>query len=88
MLRVPNDLQIAQCVISPTKRLTLSLIDWEGEKLPVVRDVVVNPYTGPALAYAIGDTVVAVGPLMGQFPREELVVSAALRFAARCKSQP
>lgn len=62
---------------------SLALIEWNGGR-PIVRDVVVNPYTGPALAHAAAGAVVAVGPVMGRTPLEELVVSGTLSLKRRC----
>jgi hypothetical protein len=67
---------------------TLTLVEWGGrDGEPEIRDVVVNPFTGPALAYSTRDGDVVVGPVMGRSPREELVVSGVLRFALRCGSK-
>jgi hypothetical protein len=71
-------------------RPTLALVEWDGDAQPVIRDAIVNPYAGPVLAYAVGSPGigVVVGPLMGQPPREEVVVSAAIEFVSRCRARP
>jgi hypothetical protein len=47
-----------------------------------------NPFTGALLAFASSDEVNVVGPIEGQDPNQEPVVSALLRIDPRCGSAP
>ena len=67
-------------------RQLLSLVEW-GKGLPVVRDVVANPFEGQLLTYEGSDGAVAVGPVLDRVPGAESLVSGTLRFELRCNAR-
>lgn len=69
----------------PDGTSTLSLVEW-GNEAPRIRDVIVNPFTGPAIAYATAHGDVVVGPVQGRSPGEAELVSGVVPLQSRCST--